>query len=86
VGETARADRCLVEALRREPLALEALALRGLVAERRGDRAAARHAYRRTLLLRAAALQRPGLNRYELDLLDVNVNRVRGRLLDLEGG
>lgn len=83
--QPARADACLLEALAREPFALEALALRGLAAERRGDRTAARRFYRQTLLLREIAMQRAGLNAYELNLIDVDVSRIRGRLLDLGG-
>jgi len=79
------ADACLREALAREPFALEALALRGLVAEDRGDRAAARHWYRRTLFLHDIAVRRAGLNAYEQDLIDVEVSRIRSRLVALGG-
>jgi hypothetical protein len=82
------AQAAINEALAREPMCLEAYVVRGLLAEKRGDRAGARRWYRRALLLRARLVQRPGLNDYERSLVGYSSNwerHVRGLLLNVGG-
>ena len=66
-----------------EPLYLEAGVLRAYVEERRGNLAAARHFYRRALIIHGLLRERAGLNDYERSLAWLNESEVKGRLLNL---